>query len=500
MKLIGVQVMFKSIKSKFIFLTILFIVLSIGIPTFYLIWQFRANFAERSEILVNTTTGVIQNCIRQSMLEQDKHVQQIVDRFGKYGNIEAIRIVGSDGIIKFSSDRSEIQKQINSIPHHKSDHLLGNERTIENFFGSHIYSVTEPIRNTKTCQKCHSNKNIIAYLDIDSRFTDAELRFYTGSKHFIYLSIVLVVVLFAGFYFFFTYFIGNPLKKVINALDDVEHGNFEALVDVKGESELDKVGTQFNSMVEQLKRSKEEIDMMHFEQLQRADKMVTLGELAAEMAHEINNPAGIIMSRADYLLLESEENKFSRKYSDDYEVILGQVNKISKITSSFLKYSKKLPKHVESINLGSLIENSLKILEPRLHKNNILIREEHSCDSTCDKPRIQGDPQQIEQVVINLLNNAIDSIEVKGEIVIKIKCLKDGPKQLTIKDTGSGMSEEVRSQIFSPFYTTKKGEKGTGLGLYIVKKICDSHNAELFCSSVESEGSTFIITFLGECK
>lgn len=492
--------MFKSIKSKFIVITILFIVLSIGIPTFFLIWQFQANFSERSEILVETTIGVIQNCIQQSMMEQDKHVQQIVDRFGKYGNIEAVRIIGVDGVINFSSDSSENQKNINNIPNHRSNLLLINERVVKNYFGSKIYSVTEPIRNEKTCQKCHTQDNVIAYLDIDAQFTDAELKFYTGSKHFIYLSMVLVIVLFAGFYFFFSYFIGNPLKKVINALDDVEHGNFEAIVDVKGDSEFDKVGAQFNSMVGQLKRSQSEIDMMHFEQLQRADKMVTLGELAAEMAHEINNPAGIIMSRADYLLLESEENKFSSKYSGDYEVILGQVNKISKITSSFLKYSKKLPKNVESINLGSLIENSLKILGPRLNKNNILIKQEYNCDSTCDKPRIQGDPQQIEQVVINLLNNAIDSIKVKGEILINIKCLKDGAKQLTVKDTGSGMPEEVRSQIFSPFYTTKSGEKGTGLGLYIVKKICDSHNAELFCSSVESEGTTFIITFLGERK
>ena len=104
---------------------------------------------------------------------------------------------------------------------------------------------------------------------------------------------------------------------------------------------------------------------------------------------------------------------------------------------------------------------------------------------------------QIEQVVTNLVNNAIDALPKNGELKIEIQQTEKNEPLLIISDNGEGIDEHILDKIFSPFFTTKKGNKGTGLGLYIVNNICKNHNAEIKCKSVKGEGTEFIITFKG---
>ncbi len=492
--------MFKTIKSKFIFVTIVFIILSVGIPTFFLLIQFKKNFHQRSETMLKATIDVVNNGIinEMNLLGEHKNIQNIIDYIADLNSISHIRIIMKDGTIKYSTIENERGKNLEELnSHHLKD--INSTGTVINLINKNeVYSAIQPIINEVNCQSCHKQGKIIAYLDVDIHLTPAERAFYTGSVHIIFLSVLMILFLFFGFYIMFNYFINKPLIRFVDALDYVDSGNLNIQLPGRNDDEFGKIEGHFNRMVRHLRESREKIDEMHFEQLQRADKMVTLGELAAEMAHEINNPAGIIMSRTDYLLLEAGDNRFLKDYIEDYEVIQKQIEKVSAITGNILKYSKKIPKKSQLINLGQLVENSLHILEPRIRKYNINIQRDFTCEATCEKPRIIGDQQQIEQILINLFNNAIDAIHNSGEIKISVKCLDKGDIELSIADNGIGMPEEIRSQIFSPFYTTKPPEKGTGLGLYIVKKICDSHNAQITCFSEENKGTTFIITFMGE--
>ncbi len=492
--------MFKTIKSKFIFVTIFFIILSVGIPTFFLLTQFKNNFHQRSEAMLKATLDVVNNGIinEMSMLGENKNIQNIIDYIAELNSISHIRIITKDGTVKYSTIADEQGKSLEELHSHHLNDVHSGETIISLINKNKVYSAIQPIKNGKRCQTCHKQGEIIAYLDVDIHLTPAERAFYTGSVHIIFLSILMIIVLFSGFYIMFNYFINKPLTRFLAALDIVDSGNLNVRLPAKKDDEIGIIEGHFNSMVQHLKESREKIDEMHFEQLQRADKMVTLGELAAEMAHEINNPAGIIMSRTDYLLLEAGDNRFLRNYIEDYEVIQKQIEKVSAITGNILKYSKKIPKKSQHINLGALVDNVLHILQPRLSKHRINIKREYACEATCDKPRIIGDSQQIEQVLINLINNAIDAIRDNGEIRISVRCLEKGDIELSITDNGVGIPGEIRQQIFSPFFTTKPPERGTGLGLYIVKKICDGHNAHITCFSEKDKGTTFIITFMGK--
>ena len=483
--------MFKTIKSRFVAITVFFIILSVGIPTGFLVYQYRANFKQRSEIMLETTLSVIKNCINQTMLEEDKNIQHVLSHFANNEHIKHIRILDKNGTIEYSSNPDESSKNIMDIsPNHVHPSVV-NKQMIRILREDKVYFALEPIKNSPECRKCHLNDDTIAYLDIDADLSRAEVGFYTGSKHIIYLAITLIIILFSGFIIFFNVFINKPLSKVIYALNQVEGGDLDTRIPVKHYNEFGVLGRQFNSMVEKLKSNKKEIEDLHFEQLQRADKLVTLGELAAEMAHEINNPTAVIMSRSDYLQMEMEDNPQMQKYGEDIEVILNQVSKISKITGSILKYGKKRPKDFTNINIESIIQDALNILEPRIHKKNVNIH----FDKSEKEFLIYGDSIQCEQVITNLLNNAIDAIKEEGNIWISLQEENDGALILVVRDDGEGMDEHTRKQIFNPFYTTKSADKGTGLGLYIVKNICQNHQAEISCTSKINEGTTFTIQF-----
>jgi two-component system NtrC family sensor kinase len=484
--------MLKTINSKFIFFTIIFIMLSVGLPTLFLIRQFRANFEQRSKAMLETTIDIVHRDVVDIMLKYEHNrIQDIIDKIMRYKIIRHMRFFDRSGIIHFATDSTEIGKNINQVEEGHVQLGVADRENISLLENKKAYASTRPIYNLPECRSCHGQDPVIAYLDVDFNMTKAERYFYTGSIHIIFLAVAVILILFLGFYFLFNRFIKKPLDLLKEALNQIDKGLLETRLPAKKEDEIGILERQFNTMVANLKASKQKIEELHFEQLQRADKLVTLGELAAEMAHEINNPAAIVMSRADYLQIQMDENRTLKKYRDDVQVIINQINKISRITGAILKYSKKLPKQFHPIDLRQIVTESLNILAPRLAQKKITVHTGFKSDDGL----ISGDGQQMEQVVTNLINNAIDAMPHGGSLEIDLEYGDQDQLQLKITDTGSGINADLLDQIFTPFYTTKPPDKGTGLGLYIVKNIVKNHNARITCSSTPGQGTTFTITF-----
>ena len=489
--------MFKTVKNKFIILSIIFIVTTATIPIVFLILQFRANFNQRSLLLIESTIDILSTGLNTSMIGgEHRSIQNMIEQLSLNKSVEHIRIIDTAGVVICATDVVEIGKSLDIVsPHHidfRRDDL--NTRKVHRLTNKDIYRVTEPIHNQQACQNCHLGKPILGYIDVDTDLTKAEMNFYTGSKHFIFLAIAIVLIMFIGSYFLFNHYINKPLKLFFAAIDNVEKGNLSTRLPDDKDDEFGVLQGHFNKMVERLNESQEKIEELHFEQLQRADKLVTLGELTSEMAHEINNHAGIIMSRADYLKLESENDPGIKSYSDDLDVILNQIRNISTITGNILRHGKKTQKNFKSLNLAKVVDESLRILEPLFQKRNI----NYVKDFQGTYFLITGDLLLIEQLLTNLAINALDAIEGEGEIKVTLKKDSNNMPQLIFSDSGKGIARKEISQIFSPFYTTKPSGKGTGLGLYIVKNICKSHDATIECDSILDKGTTFRITFKGE--
>ena len=427
------------------------------------------------------------------MMQGDqKDIEQILKNIDETNGVRHIRIFDKNGNIRFSSEPNEKGENLVKI---EPEHIFlkdKSKKSIRLIKPEGVYTITEPILNGAECQGCHKEPGAIDYLDVDTELTTAETVFYTGSKHMIFMGIAVVLILLAGLFFIFNYFISSPLNRLIRALKIVESGSFDIELPADRNDEMGSVFRRFNLMTRNLKSSIEENAELHFEQLQRANRLKILGELTSQMAHEINNHTAIVMSRADYLNLESGNHNELDIYKDDFKVILDQTDKISTITNSILRHSKKSLKKREKINLIESITKTLQLVQPLMEKNNIHLK----LNLEIKQAFIQGDDLEIEQVLINLLKNSIDAIEKNGDVQISLK-QNDSDKKcvLVINDNGCGIEEDKLSQIFSPFYTSKSQDKGTGLGLYIVQNICKNHKIDIKVESAQNRGTSFILIF-----
>ena len=220
--------------------------------------------------------------------------------------------------------------------------------------------------------------------------------------------------------------------------------------------------------------------------LQQA-KLVGLGEMAAEVAHEIRNPLVSIGGFARKISKASAEKKNLKKYSD---IVIGEVEKLEAILANILAVPKDIPPKISSVSLAGIILNTVSLIHDELLAHAIeleLMLEEHL-------PPIEADPSQLRQVFLNLFNNAIQAMEIGGKLTIKTtnEIIAETPYvRAEVSDTGKGIPNESIGIIFTPFYTTKK--TGTGLGLTITHKIITNHGGSIDVINRPEGGATFIV-------
>jgi len=221
------------------------------------------------------------------------------------------------------------------------------------------------------------------------------------------------------------------------------------------------------------------------EQMVHTERLAALGEMSAKIAHEINNPLGIIKN---YLMLLKKANR-DKEDSFKYVEIVGQeIDRITGIVKELLQFHR--PRHVDhrKINVLNVIEEVATFLSPQFDQAKIKCTRKFSIHS----PEIEGSPENLKQVFINILLNAIDAMPGGGEILI-LSNRRDGHLALEFHDTGSGVKEEQISKIFEPFYTTKEEGKGTGLGLAVSYGIIKKHHGSIAFKNTDRGGCVEII-------
>ncbi len=223
--------------------------------------------------------------------------------------------------------------------------------------------------------------------------------------------------------------------------------------------------------------------------LVQSEKLRALGQLGAGVAHELNSPlAGILCLMRSYM---KKKEPASQEY-EDLKVMIEGCEFMAKIIKDLSEFTKEISNKFEEIKLEDVIESTLILVTPQLRKNGIKIEKEYGRDV----PLIAGERRQIQQIVINMVTNARDAMEPEGILEIStMKHEKDGKvfAQMIFKDSGSGMSPDVKDKIFEHFFTTKKQECGVGLGLAIVRSIVENHNGEIIVKTEEGKGTSFII-------
>ncbi len=243
----------------------------------------------------------------------------------------------------------------------------------------------------------------------------------------------------------------------------------------------------------ELKKEKETALM-----LLQAAKMAAIGELAGNIAHEVNNPIGIILGKAK-LLLSDFKDQVPARVARDLEKIDRHAERVAGIVRGLLSFSRPSTQEKESIEIGAVIEDSLSLVDARLRADNIVVKV-----SLAERlPRIVGNFNDLQQVIINLANNAADAMPGGGELSISARPFANRMNERTVEgvevkvsDTGKGISSDNIERVFTPFFTTKEAE-GTGLGLAIVQGIIKDHGGKIGVESVVGKRTTFKIFLPG---
>lgn len=233
----------------------------------------------------------------------------------------------------------------------------------------------------------------------------------------------------------------------------------------------------------------------HSLQLAHVEKMATIGRLAAGIAHEINNPLQMITNQAGWIseLLPDEDPaavKNLAEYRNSVEKIRNHVKRAGAITHRLLGFSKKMTAQKDQVRINELILETLSFIEREAENNDISIIRNFEGNL----PATMTDGPQLQQVFLNLINNALDAVGPRGVIEITTGMSNDGKLVVECADNGPGIKPENLKQIFDPFFTTKGPDKGTGLGLYISYAIIKKLDGSISVKNRESGGALFIVT------
>ena len=285
--------------------------------------------------------------------------------------------------------------------------------------------------------------------------------------------------------FVLAWFVQRPMVELQEKIARVGAGDLDVSVSFcKRKDEIGELGRNFNHMVEQLHQSREEIERLHRTQMSRAEHFATLGELAAGLAHEIRNPLAGIAGVVEIIGRDLPTTSPARSVVKDVRVEIAQINRI---LTDLLETARPHPPSIRRSDLNTTAEHAVMLARQQALSRPIeIVFKKNS-----ELPEIEHDSDQIHQVLLNLLLNAIQAIDGAGKVTVEIEP-RGRTAAIIVADSGRGILPEHLPNIFRPFYTTKGN--GTGLGLSLARRIVEEHHGHIEVTSTVGKGSKFVVS------
>ena len=331
---------------------------------------------------------------------------------------------------------------------------------------------------------------------------------YTSIRNSVVLTFMIVAslgfFLIIGISYLITSSITRPLSEMVEVTQSIATGDLDHRIKVKSKDEIGQLGLSFNRMVASLRKMRAELEEWAntMEQkvkerteelaavqntLVQSQRLASLGKLAAGIAHEINNPLGGILVLSSLVV---EDLKDDDPHRENLEEVIKQTMRCRDIVKGLLQFSRQEEGKTEYVKVNDILNNTLSLIEKQALFHNIEVVK--NLDD--ELPYILGDNSQLQQVFINVILNAVQSMKEIGTLTINtLYDKKNDMVVIEISDTGCGIAEESIDRIFDPFFTTKEVGEGTGLGLSIAYGIVTKHHGRMRVKSKVGEGSTFTI-------
>lgn len=513
----------QSLISKFSISTGIVLLLAIALFALVNLSTLKEAFFQEAMDEVESVSEILLHTTHFSMLEDNRpRVYQMMNEVGTHEKIERIRLLSMEGLVHFSTQPNEIGKTIEEsvakctgchVDHlHETLPVLENaRRVIRDCQGNEILSVTTEIYNEPTCYTaaCHihsKQEKILGILEVQSSLQSIVVRADSYRNNIIAFAIFLLFLTVVCLTWLTQHLVIMPVDTLLLHARKVSKMELDSRVDLSARDEMGELADAFNEMTVKLKKSRDEyqnltatletkvqertaeIAEVH-SQLVRSEKLASLGQLVAGIAHEINNPlSGILM----FGTLFVNNKTLAPELREDAVVIVRETERCAEIVKRLLEFSRTSIPDKKSRSIIAIMCDTLALVEHQASMNDIEIIRKFEPDL----PDIQVDPAQIEQVFINMLVNASQAMPDGGQLTIAIRHDRSNQCIVTeITDTGLGIDDENLSKIFDPFFTTKHdtddGVGGTGLGLSVSYGIIQNHGGRISVKSIVGEGTTF---------
>jgi len=515
-----------SIGVKFFVLLIFLLILSFGIVIYVNIYFLTSLFREDAVSNAIQVSNIIKRATYHSMLGNNRDdLTNTILSIGKEGIFEGIRIYNKAGRISFSDRLEELgqfadKKAEQCYVCHAEEPAKGVvptkdlTRTLTSPGGYRVLGLINPIENGPECfnASCHahsSKEKLLGILDVKISLKEGDQKIIgTRNKMILYSAIlILISALVKGG--FIRKMIHNPIRKLNDATKEVANLNLDHKVDIHSRDELGNLAHSFNKMTGQLKEANEAVQNWSSQledrvkektrelektqaQLISAERMASMGELSAMVAHEINNPLSGILSYAKvsskYLSRENIDAETLESVKHNLTFISDETKRCGNIVKSLLVFARKTSEDFKEEHLNIIIDNSIKVIDHSVEMKELALVKE--LDPKNDV--IQCDAGGIQQVLVALIVNSIEATSRGGKITIKTDCRTEKDRiRIMVTDEGKGIPDDVLPYIFEPLFSTKV--KSTGLGLSMVYGIVEQHAGVIDVKSKVNEGATFTI-------
>jgi two-component system NtrC family sensor kinase len=477
----------------------------------------------------NLLSDTIKNSLSYSMEQGEEGraaIHKVIAEIGQRAEIERIRIYDAVGRIQYSTSPEEMGTTVDKDAEncklcHSGPEPLRSAGIKERsrFFYTpalpaeskhRVIGVINPIYNEKekNCTACHLDQTVLGVLDVVVSLSNLE-KDIVAHRHALAVSGILGVVVMIGVVaLLIHHFVHHPVTSLLDGTRKVGLLNLEYRIPEQRGDELGRLAAAFNDMTERLARAQDEIrdfaeqlerkvarKTEELEQTQvqmlRSEKMVAIGQMAAGVAHEINNPLTGVITFAHLLKKSVPEEGRQR---EDLNTIIREAERCSRIVRGLLDFARGGEIVRRPLDVNEVLERTLSLMRYQPSFENVEIERQYAGDL----PAIEADQDPVQQVFVNLIANAGEAMAGEGRLSLTTREVGDvnghGPGvRVEVMDTGPGIAESDLGRIFDPFFSTKETGEGTGLGLSVTYRIVENHGGRIAVSSKVGAGTRFAV-------
>ena len=442
----------------------------------------------------NQLSATIKSSTRDDMmLNRPEEVRRIISTIGSQEGIGKVRIFNKEGRVILSTDEQETGRMVDKKTEacymcHAADQPLERlavsqrVRIFGNGSGGKTFGIIDPIYNEPGCwqSSCHAhpeNQKVLGVLDITMSMADVERAEREARARLVTFALIAIAATSLMIYWLVGRIVLQPVRKLAAATRKVADGDLSHQVEVGTRDEIGKLGESFNGMMQNLADAQR--------QLLQANKLASVGRLAAGVAHEINNPLTGVLTYSSFLLKRAAGDPETK---EDLEVIVRETKRCREIVKGLLDFSRQSVSEKRPTSVNDVVHDACRIVKNPLSMQKAAI----VLNLGENLPLVHADPGRMQQVLVNLLVNAGDALtEAGGTITVTTDLVENGVR-IRVADTGCGIDPADQDKIFEPFFSTK-GEHGTGLGLATVHGIVKQGGGHVAVESEVGKGATFTI-------